>query len=90
LAAVATSKAFREALRSASSDAMQALVDARASTFQKRKERSQTNNKKKHTGQSKTRQQNPPSEAFATFRYSAHSVPKAMNFFINAWQKKDA
>jgi hypothetical protein len=38
----------------------------------------------KHTGQAKTRQKNLPSEAFATFRYSAHSMPKAMNFFINA------
>jgi hypothetical protein len=90
LAAVATSKAFREALSSASSDAMRALADARASAFQQRKERSQTNSKKKHTGQAKTRQKNIPSEAFATFRYSAHSVPEAMNFFINAWQKKDA
>jgi hypothetical protein len=25
-----------------------------------------------------------PSEALATFRYLAHSVPKAANFFINA------
>jgi hypothetical protein len=90
LAAVATSKALREALSSASSDAMRALADARASTFQQRKERSQTNSKKKHTGQAKTRQKYLPSEAFATFRYSAHSVPKAMNFFISAWQKKDA
>jgi hypothetical protein len=43
------SKAFREALSSTSSDAMRALADARASTFQQRKERSQTNSKKKHT-----------------------------------------
>jgi hypothetical protein len=69
---------------------MRALDDAKASTFQQRKERSQTNSKKKHTGQVKARQNNPPSKAFTTFRYSAHSVPKAMNFFINAWQKKDA
>jgi hypothetical protein len=90
LAAVATSKAFREALSLASRDTMRALAHARASAFQQRKERSQTNSKKKHTRKAKTRQKNLPSEAFATFRYSAHSVPKAMNFFINAWQKKDA
>jgi hypothetical protein len=88
LAAVATSKALREALSSASSDAMRALADARASTFQKIKGKSQTNRKEKHIGQAKTRQKYLPSEAFATFRYSAHSVPKAMNFFINAWQKE--
>jgi hypothetical protein len=51
LVAVATSKAFREALSSASSDAMHALADARASIAQQRKERrSQTNSKKKNTG----------------------------------------
>jgi hypothetical protein len=56
LAAVATSKAFREALSLASSDTMRALADARASVVQQRKEtRSQTNNKEKHTGQAKTR-----------------------------------
>jgi hypothetical protein len=55
LAAVATSKAFREALSLASSDAMRALADARASAIQQRKERrSQTNSKEKHTGQAKT------------------------------------
>jgi hypothetical protein len=57
LAAVATSKAFREALSSASSDAIRALADDRASAVQQRKERrSQTNNKEKHTGQAKTGQ----------------------------------
>jgi hypothetical protein len=55
LVAVATSKAFHEALSSASSDAMRALADARASAVQQRKERrSQINSKKKHTGQVKT------------------------------------
>jgi hypothetical protein len=55
LVAVATSKAFREALSLASSDAMQALADARAPAVQQRKERrSQTNSKEKHTGQAKT------------------------------------
>jgi hypothetical protein len=54
LAAVAMSKAFREALSSASSDAMRALVDARAPAVQQGKERrSQINSKKKHTGQVK-------------------------------------
>jgi hypothetical protein len=72
LAAVATSKAFREALNSASSDAMRALANARASAAQQRKGRSQTNSKDKHTGQAKTRQKYLPSEAFATFRYSVH------------------
>jgi hypothetical protein len=86
LAVVATSKAFREALSSASSDAMRALAEARAFAVQQRKERSQINNKEKHTGQAKTRQKNLPSEAFATFKYLVHSVSKAMNFFINAWQ----
>jgi hypothetical protein len=85
LAAVATSKAFREALSLASSNAMRALADAKASTVQQRKERrSQTNSKEKNTGQAEIGQKNLPSEAFATFKYLVHSVPKAMNFFINA------
>jgi hypothetical protein len=90
LAAVATSKAFREALSSASSDAMWALADARASAVQQRKEISQIHSKEKHTGQAKAKTEDLPSKAFATFRYSVHSVPKATNFFINAWQRKDA
>jgi hypothetical protein len=54
LAAVATSKALREALSSASSDAMRALADAKASAVQQRKERiSQTKSKEKHTRQAK-------------------------------------
>jgi hypothetical protein len=57
LAAVATSKALCEALSSASSDAMRALANARASAVQQRKERrSQTNSKEKHTRQAKTGQ----------------------------------
>jgi hypothetical protein len=64
---------------------MCALADARASAVQQRKERrSQTNSKGKNTGQAKTGQKSLPSEAFATFKYSVHSVPKATNFFINA------
>jgi hypothetical protein len=39
LAVVATSYAFREALSSASSDAMRALADARAAAVQQKKER---------------------------------------------------
>jgi hypothetical protein len=54
LAAVATSKALREALSSASSNAMRALADAKASAVQQRKERrSQTNSKEEHTRQAK-------------------------------------
>jgi hypothetical protein len=57
LAAIAISKAFREALSLASSDTMRALADARASAVQQRKERkSQINSKEKHTGQEKTGQ----------------------------------
>jgi hypothetical protein len=68
---------------------MQALATARAPTFQQRMVRSQTKTAKRNQRrQTKTRQQNLPSEAFATFRYSAHSVPKAMNFFIKAWKKR--
>jgi hypothetical protein len=54
LAVVATSKAHREALSSASSDAMRALADAKASAVQQRKERiSQAKRKEKHTRQAK-------------------------------------
>jgi hypothetical protein len=54
LAAVATSKALRQALSLASSDAMRALADAEASAVQQRKERrSQTKSKEKHTRQAK-------------------------------------
>jgi hypothetical protein len=68
---------------------MRALAAARAPTFQQRKERSQIKQQKGiKKRQTKTRQQNVPLEAFATFRYSAHSVPKAMNFFIKAWKKR--
>jgi hypothetical protein len=66
---------------------MRALAAARAPTFQQRGEKSQIKQQKGIKRQTKTRQQNVPSEAFATFRYSAHSVPKAMNFFIKAWKK---
>jgi hypothetical protein len=54
------------------------------------REREEVKQTAKRSIQDKQRQKNLPSEAFATFRYSAHSMPKAMNFFINAWQKKDA
>jgi hypothetical protein len=39
-------------------------------------------------GKEKPKQQNVPSEALATFRYPAHSVPKATNLFNNAWEKR--
>jgi hypothetical protein len=41
--------------------------------------------KKKYKRKSKNRIKSVPLEAFATFRYSAHSVPKATNLFSNAW-----
>jgi hypothetical protein len=63
---------------------MRAFAAARAPTFQQRRERSQIKQQKGIKKQTKTIQQNLPSEAFATFRYSAHSVPKAKNFFIKA------
>jgi hypothetical protein len=50
LAAFVTSYAFREALSSASSDAIRALAIARAAEVQQRKKRSQINNKKKLRG----------------------------------------
>jgi hypothetical protein len=59
LAAVTTSKALCEALSSASSDAMRALADAKASAVLQRKERrSQTKSKEKHTRQAKIGQNN--------------------------------
>jgi hypothetical protein len=68
---------------------MRALAAARAPTFQQSKERSQIKQQKGiKEDKQRQRQQNLPSEAFATFRYSAHSVPKAMNFFIKAWNKR--
>jgi hypothetical protein len=45
LAAVATSKALREALSSASSDAMRALADAKASAVQQKKGKEKSNKK---------------------------------------------
>jgi hypothetical protein len=67
---------------------MRALAAARAPTFQQIREKSQIKQQKGIKRQTKTRQQNLPSKAFATFRYSAHSMPKAMNFFIKAWKKR--
>jgi hypothetical protein len=43
--------------------------------------------KKKYKRKSKNRIKSVPLEAFATFRYSAHSVPKATNLFSNAWEE---
>jgi hypothetical protein len=61
------------------------LAVARAAAVQQRKKGSQINSKKEVSRKSKDRIKSAPSEALATFRYSAHSVPKAMNLFNNAW-----
>jgi hypothetical protein len=42
--------------------------------------------KKKFRGKDKIK--SVPSKAFATFRYLAHSVPKATNLFSNAWEER--
>jgi hypothetical protein len=82
LAAVAASKVFREASSSASSDEMRALVVARASpVHQGGKEKSSKKQRKAYRTR-KYRKRNLPSEALAAFRYSTHSLPKAINFFI--------
>jgi hypothetical protein len=47
LAAVATSKALHEALSSASSDAMRALADAKASAVQQKKGKEKSNKKQR-------------------------------------------
>jgi hypothetical protein len=67
------SKAVREALSLASSDAIQALADARASILQQRKKRSQVNSKKEayRTSKDKTkeftfRKLSPPSDTWYT------------------------
>jgi hypothetical protein len=83
LAAVAASKAFREALSSASSDKMRALAVAKASAVQQGgKEKSSKKKQRKAYKISKDRKRNSPSEALAAFRYSTYSLPKATNFFI--------
>jgi hypothetical protein len=86
LAAVAASKAFREALSSASSDEMRALAIAKAAAGQQGGKKRSSDKQRKAYKISKGRKSNSPSEALATFKYSAHSVPKATNFFINACQ----
>jgi hypothetical protein len=82
LAAVAASKSFLEALSSASSDEMRALAVARASAVHQRGKKSQAKKQRKAYWIRKCRKRNLPSEALAAFRYSAHSLPKATNFFI--------
>jgi hypothetical protein len=54
--------------------------------LQSNKERKEVKHiaKKKSSGKVKNRIKIVPSEAFATFRYSAHLVPKATNLFSNA------
>jgi hypothetical protein len=82
LAAVAASKAFREALSLASSDEMRALAAAKASAVQQRGKEKSSKKQRKAYKTSIDRKMNSPSEALAAFRYSTHSLPKATNFFI--------
>jgi hypothetical protein len=82
LAAVAASKAFREASSSASSDEMRALAVARASAVQKGGKEKSSKKQRKAYRISKYRKRNSPSEALAAFRYSTHSLLKAKNLFI--------
>jgi hypothetical protein len=64
------------------------LAIARAAAVQQRKKGSQTTSRKEVQRYNKNRIKSVPSEAFATFRYSAHSVPKATNLFSNAWDER--
>jgi hypothetical protein len=64
LAAVATSKAFREALSSASSDAMRALADAKASTAQQGREKSNKQQREEY----KTSKDRTKESTFGSFR----------------------
>jgi hypothetical protein len=82
LAAVAASKAFREASSSASSDEMRALTVAKASTVQKGGKEKSSKKQRKAYRISKFRKRNLSSEALAAFRYSTHLFPKATNFLI--------
>jgi hypothetical protein len=82
LAAVAASKAFREAISSASSDEMRALAIAKASAVQQGGKEKSSKKQRKAYKISKDRKRNLPSKALAAFRYSTHSLPKATNFFI--------
>jgi hypothetical protein len=89
LAAVAASKAFQEALSLASSDKMRAFVVAKASAGQQGGKEMSSKKQRKAYKISKDRKRNSSSEALAVFKYSEHSVPKAMNLFINACQGKN-
>jgi hypothetical protein len=82
LAAVAASKVFLEALSSASSDEMRALAVARASAVHKGGMRKSGKEAKKGVQENKYRKRSLPSEALAAFRYSTHSLPRAMNLLI--------
>jgi hypothetical protein len=84
LAAVAASKAFREALSSASSDEMRAFAIAKTATGQQGGKKKSSSKQRKAYKIRKARKSNSPLEALATFKYSAHSVPKATIFFNNA------
>jgi hypothetical protein len=87
LAAVAASKAFREASSSASSDEMRALAIAKASAIQKGGKEKSSKTQRKAYRISKYRKRNLPSEALAAFRYSTHSLPKATNFLIKFYSE---
>jgi hypothetical protein len=65
---------------------MRALAVAKAAAGQQGGKKRSSNKQRKAYKISKGRKSNSPSEALATFKYSAHSVPKATNFFINACQ----
>jgi hypothetical protein len=68
LAAVAASKAFLEALSSASSDEMRALAVARASAIHKGGTRKSGKEANKGVQENKYRKRSLPSEALAAFR----------------------
>jgi hypothetical protein len=90
LAAVAASKAFLEALSSASKDEIWALAVAKASVVRKKSEKvSMIKKQIKELKISRAQTRRIPLEALAAFKYSTHSVPKATNFFISACEGKN-
>jgi hypothetical protein len=76
------SKAFLEALSSASSDKMRALAIARASAVHKGGTRKSGKEAKKGVHENKYRKRSLPSEALAAFRYLTHSLPRVTNLLI--------
>jgi hypothetical protein len=63
---------------------MRALADAKASAGQQGEKKRSSNKQRKAYKIRKGRKSNSPLEALATFKYSAHSVPKTTIFFNNA------